>query len=134
MRTLVVALAGWGAMPIVAEAQEATWTYGQLLRSVHVAAFAAPAICPEPGGIALFVANTTGGHEATPPRSLSHLTFDIVGVFPDGRPIIAEADKGVELAATFEPYEETIRCIPSEARRLGATHFSLIIHSARVYD
>ena len=115
-----------------AVAQERQWSFGELLRNIHVAAYVSPGICSASDEIALYTLNTTGLHSSEPETPLSELTYRIVGRFPDGRVVALADDENKIIPGSLEPRVQAIRCVNSAARAQGATDFAIIIQSARV--
>ena len=111
--------------------QEAAWSYPELLRHFHVAAYAT-GMCSS-DEVALYTFNATGRHPSRAATTMSTLNYSIVG-FREGEVIALEADQDQLLAAEFPAGQESIKCVKSAARSQGATHFAVRVNNVRIHD
>lgn len=125
MKIALTVAAAWLFLGTSAAAQDRPWTFGELLQSLHVAAYASPGICPESDEIALYTFNATGRHPSRSATTMSRLTYSIVGFRDDGEVIVLPEDQNRVLPNDFPAGQEAIRCIKSAARGQGATEFAI---------
>lgn len=125
MKIALTIAAAWLFLGSSAAAQDRPWTFGELLQSLHVAAYASPGICPESDEIALYTFNSTGLHPSRAATGMSRLTYSIVGFRDDGEVISLPEDQNKVLPNDFPAGQEAIRCVKSAARGQGATEFAI---------
>ena len=133
---MTIALPITTALLVLAEgaaAQDRPWSFGELLRNVHVAAYASPGICPASDAMALYAFNATGRHPSQPGVTVSELTYSVVGFGEDGRVLSLPEDQNKVLPGDLPAGGESISCVTSAARAHGATHFAVRINSVRVH-
>ena len=129
--TFALTTAALLALATTMSGQERPWSFPELLRTFHIAAYQS-GLC-ESDEIGFYTFNASGQHPSRAATTMSNLTYSIIG-FRDDEVIAPSEDQNQLLAGEFPARQEVIRCVKSKAREQGATRFVVRLVNIDIHE